>query len=77
MNGLMVVWMIGTQFPILIALFEYGIVLYWIKITRKSGGHGSEEIYHERIKYFDFVTMVFSLTSFIVFTMLYWIILPI
>ena len=30
------IWMIGTQFPILLALFEYGLILYWKKIPAKS-----------------------------------------
>ena len=30
-------WMLGTQIPILIALFEYGFVLYLKKIDIKTG----------------------------------------
>ena len=30
-------WMLGTQIPILIALFEYGFVLYLKKIDFKTG----------------------------------------
>ena len=30
------IWMIGTQIPILLALCEYGFVLYLKKIARKS-----------------------------------------
>ena len=28
-------WFIGSQFPILLALCEYGFVLYWKKIEKK------------------------------------------
>mgnify|MGYP002058573200 CR=1 FL=1 len=31
------VWMLGTQIPILLALFEYGFVLYLKKIDIKTG----------------------------------------
>ena len=30
-------WMLGTQIPILLALFEYGFVLYLKKIDIKTG----------------------------------------
>ena len=29
-------WMVGTQFPILLALFEYGFILYLKKADKKS-----------------------------------------
>ena len=29
------IWIIGAQFPILLAICEYGLVLYWKKIARK------------------------------------------
>ena len=29
------VWMLGTQFPILLALCEYGLILYWKKMSKK------------------------------------------
>ena len=30
------VWMLGTQFPILLALFEYGVVLYLKRHTKRE-----------------------------------------
>ena len=57
------VWMLGTQFPILLALCEYGLILYWKKMSRKSD---------ETIKFLDFATMTFSLFFTITFVMLYW-----
>ena len=69
------VWMIGTQFPILLALFEYGIVLYWIKIAKKSGNHNDIESkvnLDEKIKRLDFTTLIFSLVCFVTFAIFYW-----
>ena len=57
------VWMLGTQFPILLALCEYGLILYWKKMNQKSD---------ETIKLLDFATMLFSLSFSIVFGMFYW-----
>ena len=42
-------WMIITQFPILLALCQYGIVLYWKKIAKKP--RNQNEIDHENIFY--------------------------
>ena len=70
------VWMIGTQFPILLALFEYGLILYWKKIAKRSGHQNdieSKEKLDEQIKCLDFTTMIFSLVSFIMFAIFYWI----
>ena len=70
------VWMIGTQFPILLALFEYGIVLYWIKISKKSKNYNdveSKENLDEKIKRLDFATLIFSLVCFVTFSIFYWI----
>ena len=69
------VWMIGTQFPILLALFEYGIILYWIKIAKKSGIHNDIESkvnLDEKIKRLDFATLIFSLICFVMFAIFYW-----
>ena len=69
------VWMIGTQFPILLALCEYGLILCWKKITKKPGNQNdieSKEKLDEKIKCLDFATMIFSLVSFIVFAIFYW-----
>ena len=69
------VWMIGTQFPILLALFEYGIILYWIKIAKKSGIHNDIESkvnLDEKIKRLDFATLIFSFICFVTFAIFYW-----
>ena len=76
------VWIIGTQFPILLALFEYGFVLYLKKIVKESED-GSQTLnmdekildLDERIKQLDFATMIISFFSFIAFASFYWIIL--
>ena len=64
------VWMIGTQFPILMALCEYGLVLYWKKMARNAENQmevESKQKLDKKIKYLDFATLIFSLVSFIVF----------
>ena len=70
------VWMIGTQFPILLALFEYGLILYWKKMAKNTDDENdieSKQLLDKKIKYLDFATMILSLVSFIVFAILYWI----
>ena len=37
------VWILGTQFPILLALCEYGFVLYWKKIEEKVDAKNSHQ----------------------------------
>ena len=76
------VWMLGTQFPILLALFEYGLVLYWKKIAKplddqnqRMNFDDSKQNIDERIKWIDFVTMTISLIFIISFTSIYWILL--
>ena len=59
------VWMLGTQFPILIALFEYGLILYWKPIGKKS---------EETIKILDFAALIFSFVFSISFTTLFWLV---
>ena len=99
------IWMVGTQFPILLALCQYGFVLYLKKVDKKlpknpankkrkgcltmmksspnnalsSELNGGEMLsldeplpdLDERIKKFDFGTMIFSLAYFIIFVLLY------
>jgi hypothetical protein len=51
------IWMIGTQFPILLALCEYGFILYWKKIAKKPGNQNdieSKKKLDEQIKCLDF-----------------------
>ena len=70
------VWMIGTQFPILLALFEYGLILYWKKMVKNADDQNdieSKQMLDKKIKYLDFATMILSLVSFIVFAIFYWI----
>ena len=70
------VWMIGTQFPILLALFEYGLILYWKKMAKNADDQNdieSKQMLDKKIKYLDFATMILSLVSFIVFAIFYWI----
>ena len=58
------VWMLGTQFPILLALCEYGLILYWKKMNQKSD---------ETFRFLDFATMFLSLSFSITFAIFYWI----
>ena len=60
------IWMIGAQFPILLALCEYGIVLYLKKIGKKSGPD-----LNDWIKKTDIATMIISLVSFFTFFCVY------
>ena len=57
------VWMIGSQFPILLALCEYGFVLFLKKINN--------QIMDDTIKMLDFATMIISLLSFVTFSTVY------
>ena len=69
-------WMIVTQFPILLALCQYGIVLYWKKIAKKPRNQNdieSKQKLDGQIKFFDFATMIFSFVFFIGFVIFYWI----
>ena len=56
-------WMIGSQFPILLALFEYGFVLFLKKINN--------QITDDRIKMLDFATLIISVLSFVTFSTFY------
>ena len=74
-------WMIGSQFPILLALCEYGFVLYLKKSTNDHNVISNldaleEPSLDEKIKKLDYSTMAFSFFFFIIFALLYWIILP-
>ena len=99
------IWMVGTQFPILLALCQYGFILYFKKVDKKSSKNPAtkkrivcltnmksrpnnplpselnenqmmeldepQPDLDERIKKFDFGTMIFSLAYFIIFVLLY------
>ena len=73
------VWIIGTQFPILLAFFEYGYVLYLKKVEAKVGEQNKvmnpNPTLDDRIKKMDFVTMIISFVFYVIFASLYWIIL--
>ena len=73
------VWMLGTQFPILLALCEYGFILHIKKIASKSDNETQSmepdvtniQLY-EKLKKLDYATMIFSFVYFIIFTICYW-----
>ena len=70
------IWMIGTQFPILLALCEYGLILYWQKMNKNADNQNeiwSKQKLDKKIKYLDFATLIFSLVCFIAFATFYWI----
>ena len=75
-------WMVGSQFPILLALFEYGFILYLKKTARKVEDHNqkmdtddSKPDISDRIKMLDFVTMTISFLFIVFFSSTYWIVL--
>ena len=64
------IWMLGTQFPILLALLEYGFVLYMKKVTKVSDENYTNN-HEEKIKKLDLVTMLVSFGCFIMFSFIY------
>ena len=64
------IWMLGTQFPILLALLEYGFVLYMKKVKKVSDENDANN-YEEKIKKLDLVTMLVSFGFFIIFSSIY------
>jgi hypothetical protein len=67
------IWMFGTQFPILIALLEYGFVLLLKKVIKLSD-ENETKIFEEKVKVLDVATMIFSFCSFMIFASIYWIV---
>ena len=72
--------MIGTQIPILLALCEYGFILYLKRktlITENQAMNLEEtgENLDDKIRKLDYGTMVFSFIYLVLFVSLYWIIL--
>ena len=71
------VWMLGTQIPILLALIQYGIILYWKKIAKKANkvqqengnDHGAD--IDEIIKKLDLISMITIFLCFITFILYY------
>ena len=75
-------WMIGSQFPILLALFEYGFVLYLKKVNQdvedenqRMEPKNRKSNLNKKIQHLDFATMVVSFFLFVIFASLYWIVL--
>jgi hypothetical protein len=64
------IWMVGSQFPILIALLQYGFVLYLKKVVEISD-QNEMKIFEAKIKKLDLSTMIFSLCSFMIFASIY------
>ena len=67
------IWMFGSQFPILLALLEYGFVLYMEKVVKTSDENETKK-FDEKIKMLDLVTMISSFCSFLIFASIYWIV---
>ena len=67
------IWMFGTQFPILVALLEYGFVLLLKKVAKLSD-ENEKKIFEENIKMLDLATAIFSFCSFLMFVSVYWIV---
>ena len=67
------IWMFGSQFPILLALLEYGFVLYIKKVVKTSDWNEIKK-FDEKIKTLDLSTMIFSFCSFVIFASIYWIV---
>ena len=77
------IWIFGSQFPISLALIEYGFVLYLKKVAKKVDEEKNMMIMdgklvkakpdlEDKIKKLDFVTMIFSFVFFALFAILYW-----
>ena len=66
------IWMIGSQFPISLALLEYGFVLFLKKVVKISN-QNEANIFDKKIKMLDMVTMIFNFCFFVIFTLIYWI----
>ena len=75
------IWMIGTQIPILLALVQYGFILYLKKISMKFEdtnemlelGKPKQKL-DDKIKMLDFATMIISFIYFTTFAVIYWIV---
>ena len=67
------IWMFGTQFPILIALLEYGFVLLLKKVIKLSD-ENETKIFEEKITKLDLATLIFSFFTFMIFASIYWIV---
>ena len=73
------IWMLGAQFPILLAFFEYGYILYLKKTEAKIGEQNyamnprdPKPTLDDKIKKLDFVIMIISFVFYVTFASLYW-----
>ena len=73
-------WLLVTQFPILLALCEYGFVLYLRKTPQKLANSSqvmdidvSRANLNQKIRKLDHGSMIFSFICFLSFASLYWI----
>ena len=67
------IWMFGSQFPILLALLQYGFVLLLKKVVKLSDQNEKKK-FEEQIKLLDLATMIFSFCCFVMFAFVYWIV---
>lgn len=81
-------WNMGTQFPILLALLEYGLILAWKRLhknredkmratkidvmPRKSAKTNMNSTIDDKIKLLDMGTLLLSVTFFLFFNVFYW-----
>ena len=75
------IWMIGTQVPILLALVEYGFILYLKRISKTLEDKNEnlelgdpKENLDDNIKKLDFATMIISFLYLTIFSVVYWIV---
>ena len=71
--GYLEIWMFGSQFPILLALLEYGFVLYLKKVVKILDQEETKK-FDKTIKMLDMVTMMVSFCCFMIFAIIYWIV---
>ena len=64
------IWMVGIHFPILLAIFEYGLLLVLQKYFNKESER-TEEI-EEFGRKLDICTFFFSLAFMLTFNVIYW-----
>ena len=67
------IWMLGTQFPILLALLEYGFVLCYKKVVKVADQNEAKNL-EEQFRKLDLATMIFSFFFFMIFASIYWIV---
>ena len=71
--GYIEIWMFGSQFPILLALLEYGFVLYLKKVVKISDQNETKKL-DKKIKILDMGSMILSFCCFMIFAIIYWIV---